>query len=155
MGQQTYMFQIIFEENIAMFRHHLLKKLVGKCSNSAEVICNNSKRSLSGDRLQSTLVLADCIKERKESEVAQSCPTLCAPIDCVACPIPPSMEFSRQEYSGGWSFSRGSPNPGIKPGCPTLQADALPSEPPQKPVKDREGVFWLFVLLFLPYSLCF
>ena len=51
MGQQTYMFQIIFEENIAMFRHHLLKKLVRKCSNSAEVICNSSKRSLSDNRL--------------------------------------------------------------------------------------------------------
>ena len=28
------------------------------------------------------------------------------------------------------SFSRGSSNPGIEPRSPTLQADALPSEPP-------------------------
>ena len=45
---------------------------------------------------------------------------------------PPSVGFSRQEYWSGLSFpSPGDlPNPGIKPGSPTLQADALPSEPP-------------------------
>ena len=30
------------------------------------------------------------------------------------------------------SFSRDIPNPGIKPRSPTLQPDALPSEPPGK-----------------------
>ena len=44
----------------------------------------------------------------------------------------PSLEFSRQEYWSGLPFP--SPgdlrNPGIKPGSPTMQADALPSEPP-------------------------
>ena len=48
---------------------------------------------------------------------------------------PPSMEFSRQEYWSGLAFP--SPgdlrDPGIKPGSPTLQADALPSEPPGNP----------------------
>ena len=41
------------------------------------------------------------------------------------------MEFSRQEYWSGLPFpSPGDlPNPGIKPGSPALQADALPSEP--------------------------
>ena len=53
----------------------------------------------------------------------------------VAYQAPPSMEFSRQEYWSGLSF----PSPGdfpdtrIEPGSPTLQADALPSEPPGKP----------------------
>ena len=28
------------------------------------------------------------------------------------------------------------PDPGIKPGSPTLQADALPSEPPGKPLSE-------------------
>ena len=48
---------------------------------------------------------------------------------------PPSMEFSRQEYWSGLPFpSPGDlPDPGIKPGSPALQADALPSEPPGKP----------------------
>ena len=42
------------------------------------------------------------------------------------------MEFSRQEYWSGLPFpSPGAlPNPGIEPGSPALQADALPSEPP-------------------------
>ena len=29
-------------------------------------------------------------------------------------------------------FSKGSSNPGIKPGSPALQVDSLPSEPPRK-----------------------
>ena len=50
----------------------------------------------------------------------------------VAHQAPPSMEFSRQEYWSGLPFpSPGDlPNPGTKPGSPSLQADALPSEPP-------------------------
>ena len=49
----------------------------------------------------------------------------------VAYQAPQSMEFSRQEYWSGLPFpSPGDlPNPGIKPGSPALQADALPSEP--------------------------
>ena len=45
---------------------------------------------------------------------------------------PLSMGFSRQEYWSGLPFpSPGDlPNPAIEPGSPTLQADALPSEPP-------------------------
>ena len=44
-----------------------------------------------------------------------------------------SMGFPRQEY---WSWllfpsSGDLPDPGIKPGSPILQADALPSEPPE------------------------
>ena len=47
------------------------------------------------------------------------------------------MGFSRQEYWSGLPFpSPGDlPDPGIKPGSPTLQADTLPSEPPGKPIK--------------------
>ena len=53
----------------------------------------------------------------------------------VAHQAPPSMEFSRQEYWSGLPFpSLGDlPNPGIKPGPPTLQEDSLPSEPLGKP----------------------
>ena len=44
---------------------------------------------------------------------------------------PQSMEFSMQEYWSGLPFpSPGDlPHPGIEPGSPALQADALPSEP--------------------------
>ena len=53
----------------------------------------------------------------------------------VAYQAPPSMGFSRQEYWNGLPLpSPGDlPNPGIKPGSPALQADALTSEPPGKP----------------------
>ena len=42
-----------------------------------------------------------------------------------------SMEFSRQEYWSGLSFSfpGNPPNPGIEPGTPALQADSLLSRP--------------------------
>ena len=48
----------------------------------------------------------------------------------------PSMEFLRQEYWSGLPvpYPGDFPNTGIKPGSPTLQADSLSSEPPQKPV---------------------
>ena len=38
------------------------------------------------------------------SEVAQSCPTLCDPMDYIAHQAPQSMEFSRQEYWSGLPF---------------------------------------------------
>ena len=49
------------------------------------------------------------------------------------------MGFSRQEYWSGLPFpSPGDiPNPGIEPESPTLQADALTSEPPGKAVKEE------------------
>ena len=49
----------------------------------------------------------------------------------VAYQSPQSMEFSRQEYWSGLPFpSPGDlPNPGIEPGSPAFQADALTSEP--------------------------
>ena len=48
-------------------------------------------------------------KEGEESEVAQSCPILCDPMDCSP-QAPPSMEFSRQEYWSGLPF----PSPGLQ-----------------------------------------
>ena len=58
----------------------------------------------------------------------------------VAHQAPQSMGFSRQEYWSGLPFpSPGHlPDPGIKPKSPTLQADALTSEPPGKPMAESE-----------------
>ena len=55
----------------------------------------------------------------KWSEAAQSCPTLCDPMDC-SLPQAPSMGFSRQEYWSGLPFpSPGDlPDPGWNPGLP-------------------------------------
>jgi len=58
----------------------------------------------------------------------------------VAYQAPLSMGFSRQEYWNGLPFpSPGDlPHPGIKLRSPALQADALPSEPPGKPILVRK-----------------
>ena len=52
----------------------------------------------------------------------------------VANQAPLSMGFSRQQYWSGLPFpSPGNlPDPGMEPGSPALQVDALPSEPPGK-----------------------
>ena len=66
---------------------------------------------------------------KRESEATQLCPTLSDPMDRS---LPgSSVGFSKQEYWRGLPCpSPGDlPDPGIEPGSPTLQADALPSEP--------------------------
>ena len=52
---------------------------------------------------------------------------------------PPSVGFSRQENWSGLPFTSPGdlPDPGIEPGFPALQADALPSEPPGKTQRTR------------------
>ena len=59
----------------------------------------------------------------------------------VACQVPLSTEFSRQEYCRGLSFpSPGDlPHPAIEPISPALRADSLLTEPLGKP-KDVRGV---------------
>ena len=66
--------------------------------------------------------------------VAQSCLTLSDPVDC-AHQAPLSIGFSRPEYWSGLPFSSPGdlPDPGIKPGSPTLQAESLLSESPGEP----------------------
>ena len=53
----------------------------------------------------------------------------------VAHQTPLSMGFSRQEYWSGLPFPLPGdlPDLGMEPGSPALQADSLPSEPPEKP----------------------
>ena len=75
------------------------------------------------------------------SEVAQSCLTLCDPMDC----SPPGYYIhgiSRQEYWSGVPFpSPGDlPESGIEPWSPALQADYLLSE---LPGKNELGGKWL------------
>ena len=58
---------------------------------------------------------------------------LCDPMDVQ------SMGFSRQECWSGLPFpSPGDlPDPGVEPRSPALQADALLSEPPGKPIDEN------------------
>ena len=72
-----------------------------------------------------------------ESEVTQSCPTLCDPMDC----SPPGSfhpwSFLSKSTGVGCHFllQGNLPDPGIEPGYPSLQVDALPSEPPGNQVR--------------------
>ena len=73
--------------------------------------------------------------------------TLCNPMDC-ACQASQSMGFSRQECWTEQPSPGDRPGPGIKPKCPTLQTDSLPSKPLEKPYQQvinvkKEGVIHL------------
>ena len=71
---------------------------------------------------------------KSESEVAQSCPTLCDPMDCSLPGFSVHGIFQARVLEWGAISSPGDlPDPGIEPRSPALQADALPSEPPGKP----------------------
>ena len=67
--------------------------------------------------------------------LVKSCQTIVTPWT-VACQVPLSMGFSRQEYWSELPFpSPGElPDPGTEPMSPTLQADALPTELCGKPI---------------------
>ena len=65
---------------------------------------------------------------------------------------PALMEFSRQEYLSGLPSPSpgGLPTPGIKPVSPSLQADTLLPEPPEKPmIQWKLGIWSLVSLPFL------
>ena len=72
-------------------------------------------------------------KERKNVK-SLSRVQLLATLWTVVYQAPPSMGFSRREYWSGLPFPipGNLPDPGIEPGSPTLQVDALISEPPGK-----------------------
>ena len=92
----------------------------------------------------SLVVMYDCErwtikKVESESDVAQSCLTLCDPMEC-SLPVS-SVHGIFQTRILQWvaiSFSSDLPNPGIELWSPALQADSLPSEPPGKPPKKAE-----------------
>ena len=94
-----------------------------KCLGSADKHCQAKARD----------ALAKAME--RESEVAQSCPTLCSPMGSSLHQIPPSMGFPRPESWSGLPFPslRNLPNPGIEPRSPESQVDPVPSEPPGKP----------------------
>ena len=67
------------------------------------------------------------------------------------------MEFSRQEYRSGLSFPFPGdlPNPGIEPGSPALQTDALLSVLPWKQALNyfsRVSFIWLQYYMFYLYK---
>ena len=72
-----------------------------------------------------------CVPKKVKVLVAQSCPTLCNPMDCSS--PGPSVCGISQAGILEWvaiPFSRGSSPPRDRPRSPALQADSLPSKPP-------------------------
>ena len=70
-----------------------------------------------------------------EVKVAQSCLTLCDPMDYILHGI---LQARILEWVAV-TFSRGSSNPGIEPRSPSLQADSLPAESQGKPKNTGMG----------------
>ena len=106
----------------------------------------------------------------QESEVAQSCPTLCDPMDC-SLPVSSIHGIFQARILEWVAFpSPGDlPNPGIVLGSPALQADALPSEPPGTKsfslISQNQLISWRFYTAdsmlscvvephYLPYKTC-
>ena len=84
------------------------------------------------------------------SEVAQSCLTLCYPVEYS--PPGSSVYGIFQARILEWvaiSFSRGSSQPRDQPSSPTLQADALTSEPPGILLKIVSCYKYLFAHIFI------
>ena len=81
-------------------------------------------------------------EEKVKVIVAQSCPTLCDPMDCS-----PSDSFvhgiPQARCWSGLPFPPPGdlPNPGVEPGSPAQQADWLSSEPPGKPKQRQPSRF--------------
>ena len=75
-----------------------------------------------------------------------SCARLSVTPWTIAYEVPPSMEFSRQEYWSGLSFpSPGDlPNLGIEPRSPSLQVDSLPAKPCKRSPRILEWVAYSF-----------
>ena len=87
--------------------------------------------------------LLQCMKVKSEREVAQSCPTLCDPMDC----SPPGSSVCGifQATVLEWAaISLGHlPNLGLEHASPTSQEDSLAAEPLGKPLRgQRRG--WHF-----------
>ena len=80
-----------------------------------------------------------------EVKVAQSCPTLCDPMDYILHGI---LQARILEWVAV-TFSRGSSNPGIEPRSPSLQADSLPAESQGKPKNTGMGSLSLLQWIFL------
>ena len=91
--------------------------------------------------------------------VAQSCPTLCNPMDCN---VPGSSVHGDSPGKNigvgchallqGIFPTQGS-NPGLKPRSPALQVDSLQSKPPKKPKNTGVGCLSLRQGIFLTQEL--
>ena len=87
-------------------------------------------------------ISSDVLKVKVKMKVAQSCPTLCEPVNC----SPPGSSAhgdspGKNAGVGSYSLLQGIfPTQGLNRDLPPLQADSLASEPPGKPTFIMETV---------------
>ena len=91
-------------------------------------------------------ILYRVIREALKVKVAQSCPTLCYPMDSTVHGI---LQARIMEWVD-FPFSKGSSHPGIEPRSPSLQTDSLPAEPQGKPKNTGVGSLFLLQGIFPP-----
>ena len=99
----------------------------------AQLQLNKRILNVETDTFEQLIVLYYNPSMAQESEVAQSCPTLCDPVDCS--PLGSSVHgiLQQESWSGLPLPSPGDlPDPGMEPRSPALQADSLTSEPAGK-----------------------
>ena len=90
-----------------------------------------------------TLEVLNQVRNRYRRHVkVKSCPTLCDPVDCS---LPgSSIHGILQARILEWvdiSSPGDLPNPETEPGSPALEANALTSEPPGKPIEGSKNQF--------------
>ena len=81
--------------------------------------------------------------------VAQSCQTLCAPMDCSWPGSSVHGDSSGKNTTVGYHPPGDLPNPGVEPKSLALQEDFLPAEPPGKPMNTAVGSLFLLQGIFL------
>ena len=87
----------------------------------------------------------------KESEsISHSVMSLYSPMDYSqqGSPVHGILQARRLAWVAG-PFSRGSSQPGVKPGSPALHAYSLPSEPPGKQYYFRRFLLHYFAYIYL------
>ena len=81
----------------------------------------------------------------KESEIAQSCLTLCNPWTVACTRLLPPWDSLGKNTGVGCHFLL----QGIEPGSCTLQADALLSEPPGKPYIYTHIHIYIYIYIYI------
>ena len=103
----------------------------------SEILFSNTKKWSADTRYHMGEPWKHHVKRKKWSElkVAQSCPTLCDPMDC----SPPSSSVHGDSPDKNTIHGNPGdlPNPGIEPRSPALQVDSLPTKPPVKGARHK------------------
>ena len=124
-------FSYNFHPNFALLTSPSLLGHVHQNTNMVKYLpsCKKKKKNAPGIHIPITLVFFGIVKVK----IAQSCPIFCNPTDYTVHGIfqARTLEWVAVPFSSRSSQPRNEPR--YEPRSPTLQADFLPAEPPEKP----------------------